>query len=169
MRRKSPALRTPPSRIVLTPRSLTDLAHVGGLALVLERRRARRHPQALDAAEPVDQLLGDSLAEVVLVLVRDSCRRTAARRSKDHSLLRRRPCRLGLGARLAQLDRALPAVRLDALEAAVQCPSPDSAPECRSCAPGQLSLMPRDLARGVPQDGRHQRSRSSRRETAAHP
>jgi hypothetical protein len=48
---------------------LADLAHVGARLTDLERRGARRHAQTLDLDQQVDDLLGDPLAEVVLVLL----------------------------------------------------------------------------------------------------
>jgi hypothetical protein len=44
-----------------------DAAHVERLALERERRGARHHPQVRNAGEGVDQLLGEAVAEILLV------------------------------------------------------------------------------------------------------
>ncbi len=78
----------------------TDFAHVGGPALELERRGARGDPQVADAAQRVDDLLGDAVAEVLLVADRGSCPRTAGSRPSPVLQARAPPAQPAAGSSL---------------------------------------------------------------------
>ncbi len=112
---------------------LAHLLDVDRRALELERRRAGRDAQVLDAPEAVDQLLGDPLAEVVLVLLGAHVgeRQHGDRVASLRRLLRRSGCDAGdrraLLLDVAQLvekvTRRLIAVVGALLEAAADDPS----------------------------------------------
>ena len=67
MRTRSAERRTLPSSTAVDAERATDLAHVGRAALELEGRGSRGDLQPAHAAQRVDDLLGDAVAEVLLV------------------------------------------------------------------------------------------------------
>ena len=68
-RMRDPDRRMLPSRTVVTPQRVGDLADVLGLALEGECRSSGGHLQALNLRQEIDDLLGQPVAEVFIFLI----------------------------------------------------------------------------------------------------